>query len=272
MKPTITIDTHGFQALSRDLAKLGGVPVQKALDSETGQVLSVCVRYTRSPKASNYPRQKAISATAGGSKISVNAGIKSGAPVGRVWLTEDSSDKRFNATKKTKTHYIISGDDGRRRHWSNERWARAQALLKQAEAAAHMTAEQMTVKSAKRRKKISGRGLSKLSWVQIGDSMGIPVKCPEFVRKAIPQDGQVRVNGTGQRKRSGATIYNEIVNRSPLLVSGGRKPSPGTQGHAILQRAIKTRLSAFQNAVKHGVFQDLKARAQRFPGVFVGAN
>jgi hypothetical protein len=262
--PTLTIDTRGFAAMAKDLARRGGVPVQQAIDAETGKVLEVAVRYTSAPKASRYPRQPGLHASDGQSEIYVNAGIKSGAPAGRVWLTEQRTNKR---TGHPKTHYIIAGA-GADKRWSDARWARAQGLLAQAEQAAGLTAKQ--VAGRKRKRKIEGRGLAKQSWVQIANSMDLKLAgVPDYVRNARAQGGRSFVNGMGRRLKQGSTLFNEIENRYPLLVSGGRKPGAGTQGHAILQRAIRTRLSAFKNALRHGVFNDMKDRSAKYPGIFV---
>jgi hypothetical protein len=264
VKPTLQVDTRGFAAMALGLSRVGGVPIQRALDSETGAVLGVAVRYTRSPNRKAAPRRKS-STSAGNAILHVNQGIRAGSkPAGTVWLTEDSNGR----TGKRKTHYVISGGDGRKRRWSNERWNKAQAMLAQVEAESGVTAKEL---QSGRKKKVTGFGLAKQTWTQIGDAMGIPVKAPQWVKKALPQDGRRRQSGTGSRKRQGATQFNEIQTWYPLLVTGGRKPSADTDGRRILQRAVKTRISAFKNALRHGVFTDLKARAAKYQGIFIRA-
>lgn len=264
MRANITVDTRGFQGLVNDLLRLSNNPKATfgaVLKSETGKVLESCVKFTGSAKAKAKPR-KQIPHT-DNAKIWVNNN-------GNVWLSEKGEGKGGYK------HYIMkgpgrwpaSGDEKRSRfsasgaHWNDSRWALGQQLLAQWD-----TRNQTKTKLNKRT--VTGRGLAKQSWVQVANNLGIDLKVPSYVTKAIPQDGVRRVAGIGREFASARSIFFEIENRYPILNGSLRKMVPGMDGSAILQRAVKSRLKNFENELKHDLFKNLSLAAKRHPGVFV---
>lgn len=256
MKARGRVDSTGFQSLCNDLLRMAdkpGVTFEHVLKDQTGKVLETCVKYTGSPKASTTPRKPHTVGTGFAKEGESELWITTGGP---SWLVEPGG-------KGYHTCYIVR-EPGNMRHWSNDRWARGQRLLALADPDGGINRQQKRAN-----KIIKGRGLAKASWVQIADSLGIPVKVPAFVRKAVPQDGIPRVSGVGRKMQSANSLFLEIENRYPLLCGAARKRTAGNDGFAILTRAIKTRVKAFEEDVKRGVFDDLKTRAQRYPGIFV---
>lgn len=119
-------------------------------------------------------------------------------------------------------------------------------------------------------------GLTKRSWYQIGIDLKLPMKPqPRYVSGSKPSNGKDYKNGFGTKHLTSGGLFFALENNYPALISGRaiKKSKSGKtrsiNGHAILQRAISTRLRAFTYEVRKGVFDDLKMRAARHPGVFV---
>lgn len=150
------------------------------------------------------------------------------------------------------------------RRWNMKRWSAYLALEqdRQREIAAD---ERRIVDERKAVKK--ARGLSKNSWYQIGTGLRLSLRgVPAYVANASPSNGQHYVNGSGSEHSESSKFYLQFENRYPALAS---PRTAKMNGHKILQRAVDTRLKAFEIEMQKGVFQDMKARAQRHPGVFV---
>jgi len=258
-----TVDTSGFTAMCRGLAKISGKDLRVPVRSETGKVLETCVKWTKAAKASAYPRNFKGTQKEGEWKLHVNTGQKG--PEGRVWLSGPGKKDPVY------THFIMGGP-GMLRRWSDEKWARAQRMLLAAEQA--KAKEDSPAKKKKRKgPKLTGRGLAKASWVQIAAKLGLSLSgIPSYVLKAVPQDGLRRESGFGREVVNGNSFFITIENIYPILVSGGHKPSAGTLGAKILSRAIKSRVTHFTRAVKKGWIDDMKFRASHFPGVFINGN
>ena len=262
MRASAELDTRSFNAFVRELANMGVAPFEDVLKGEVGKTLSLCVKYTGSAKAKAYPRRHKTTSGGNGfakendAEVWVNTIGKGNSPIGRAWL------RMPNAQGKP-TNYILRGP-GSLRRWSDERWKLGERLLKAADIDPSEKAR------AKRKKdKITGRGLAKRSWVQIGEDLGIKVQAPAYVMKAIPQDGKPRKSGTARKFKTTRSMFIEISNRYPILVGRYAKLGASFDGVKILQRAMKTRETAFAGDLRRGVLRNLKLRAQRYPGVFV---
>lgn len=272
------VDNSGLTSAIRELAKIAKVSLPKATLAEGGKVLGLCVKYTGSAKASAYPRKGSNAkqgsgfAKSGDAELWVNTTGKGGSPIGQTWLIQPNGQLTKNG-QPAKGKYLITGPGGgppigkmgRPYRWSNERWALAQSLLAQAD-----PGQQLTKKAAKDLKKLTGRGLAKAAWVQIGRALGIPVDPapPGYVLKAIPQDGRARIAGTGRRVQTPEKFLLQLEMRYPLLIGGAKKPSANLDAAAIIGRAAKARASAFLFALKNGVFSDAKARCARYGALF----
>lgn len=236
--------------MASELATMGAVPYESVILSETGHVLERTIDLTKG-------------ATAAGITASVNSKFNnfgdgrygtantrnvdpriSIAPTAghKWWVSRDANGKR--------TFYIMNG--GRR--WSKARWAAYQ----NEELQRQMQLRQFLPKAK------GARGLAKRSWLQIAQDLGIPLEAiAAYVRGARPSSGKEYTNGSGKEFRGTDTFFIEIANNYPALADG-RLP-----GHSILQRAINGRLAFFAKNLEKGVFENLAARAQKYPGVFV---
>ena len=116
-------------------------------------------------------------------------------------------------------------------------------------------------------KVMKARGLTKQSWWQIGQALGIEVPgVPSYVRNALATDSQAHVNGTGTRTESEESLVYRIENMMPTLINP-RKPEEGLMGMGILQRAFDSREKAIMIGIEKGIFDDLEKAVKRFPGL-----
>jgi hypothetical protein len=258
----ITVDTTGFKAMAADLSRMGGVPIQQVILSETARVLERCIQLTprRTPeRIRTTVEYRNRNLWSNGDPANWR---RRGDPVisitkkGTIFFVDHSSyvpgrgrtaprGKRIGA----KTFHDMNGFF----RWSNERWGRYQLLL-----------EDMKNKIIDVAKAVRASGLAKQSWLQIAYQLGLgeQVSAPDYVRRARPSNGKVYVNGTARKFESATEFYVEIMNDNPIVA--GR-----FNGAAILQRAINGRLAYFDTNLAKGVFNDLRMRATRYKGVFV---
>lgn len=159
--------------------------------------------------------------------------------------------------------------DGRPLRWSDRRWALAQSMLAEAERK-NQQAISRKIRSVHGEKlKLVGRGLSRQSWVQCGDDLGLSIPgLDPSVRSATTQAGWRPKNGSGIES-SGSSEYSiTLSNRMRLLTGGARKPQ-GLDGASILQSSISSQIADFDHAVRGGYANDLKYIASHFPGMIV---
>jgi len=263
------LDLREFNAIVRNLAQIAGVDFQPALVSQIGAVLKACIRLTRAAD-----RAKIIERMSkGGSYVQFADGTvishwkkahyedASGDSVYPVMFLETS-----NWNGKGKVPNSRGGrtwHDMSHRHWSNERWGRFQAYEAQAQSefSARAKGRKNDLKAA-----LAARGLAKQSWLQIGQSLGLATAtlgAPGFAERAVPSNGRRYRNGTSRREETTTALVIEIRNDNPLITHF-TQPT----GYRILEIAVQSRVKAFHADLERGVFDDVKRRAQRYPGVF----
>jgi hypothetical protein len=243
---SFTVDTTGFKAMAIELAAMGAVPFESVIRSESAHILERCVQLT--PASTNERITNSVTRKfnnyAGGEYGEQNTRglyprISIAANAGHKWWVDNSGGKRV--------FYIMNGD----RKWSDARWAKYQA--EEADRLADLKTMLPKAKAA--------RGLAKNSWVQAADALGLSIDAPGYARAATPSNGQIYQNGHGQEFKETDSYFVELTNRYPALVRSGGGP--------ILQRAVNGRLRYFEINLEKGLFDNLKARAERYPGVFV---
>jgi hypothetical protein len=245
----LNVDTSGFEAMCRDLSHMGASPFGAIVRMEAGRVLEGAERLTRAPtvgqiservigKFNNYGAGKYGSAKTREiyPRIS-NAPIKGH----KWWVDRNVSGKRV--------FYIMNGQ----RKWSDERWGRYRA-----EVAAQTHAAQAFFQKAK-----GARGLSKNSWYQAGLSLGIDINVPAYVKDARPSNGRTYVNARSETVSTADSFYIDLFNHLPAMVDGR------LDGAGILQRAVSHEVQYFETLLSKGFFDNVKKRAERYPGVFV---
>jgi len=263
----IEIDTTPVAEMIRGLQQIEGGDFEPIMRNVVGSVIALCVKWTPAAKASSIRKSVKVKNSRvnfkGGDKYSEN--IQPG-KTGSAWLVDESTwdqckwgkgNKKGVQGSTTKPTHAAGGRVfhliASNRRWSDKRWAKVMEM--QALLVSNRIDPEAAVKS---------RGLSKLTWVQIADSLGIQLDdVPDYVRNAGTFRGKpAPVLGIGQRVQESAGVYFDISNLSRIL-SGER-----VDGAAMLQRAINTRYKAFMTDMKHGVFDNIEARARRYPGIF----
>jgi len=252
---SFTIDTTGFERMASSLSKMSGTPYRGVVLAETGKILEGCVRRTR---------------VAGAAKIRTSVAFRNrtlwtgaqyppqrrGDPVlsitkaGKVWLVDNQGRPGFAKGKRVggKVFYIMN--DEAQKHWSNPRWARFKAAV------AELKSKHTDLARAMRT-----RGLAANSWWQIARALGIEISVPGYVRNAAPYNGRSYVNGRALEFDEPDRFFVEISNDNPMLNQTG--------GQKILDDSIQARLNHFEIALVKGTFDNIKKRAEQFPGVFV---
>lgn len=261
MNVTTTLDTHGFTAFIDDLARLSGRTFEEALLDQTAALLRLCMKHTSAAKVGNIVKR--VSAHNNhivfedGSAISMWK-REPGSPTMFLdtsnWReprlqTAASIGRRPHAGPGGKTWHQVEGGRNPRR-WSNERWARYKAYEGIAKT------RRIDLKAAR-----GARGVSKQSWLQIAQELGLNLDPPAFVVRAKRTNGREYKNGTARRMLEATAAFIEISNADPIVV--GR-----LNGARILQKSIDARLKAFGIEMRKGVFDDIAARARRYPGLF----
>lgn len=211
-------------------------------------------------------------------KVTINLGVKSGAPVGRLWHRSDTpkpgstSNNRlvFANVNSSKSLETAANTRGVKYHFSNAQWQHVVSVKR--------TWEQQ-VKNYEKIHVLSS-GFSRKSWIDMCGSVGIT---PAMMKAVSPQsvsidkylktrasNGRDYVNGTGAYTDKTMPIigtYNHgfiLVNKFPRIIKiGGKK---------ALASAITTRKQAFSWAMRKGVFNDVKAVRSRYPLLFNTTN
>lgn len=263
---SITVDTTGFSRMCRELQKLSGKPYPEVVRQQVAATLSVAIKYTPSIAiqkailgAQNKVRKKYNTYARG------HAGGKDQYIGGRVFESAKGINPRISNSngrfwwKEENGKFYHMGGAGEKRRWSNARWAAYQR--EEAERKLDLEEALKDVAAGVRR----SRGLGKQSWMEGARDLGIESmlrSVPAYVAKALPANNRQYKNGSGTDESSGSVTLLTILNTSPIMASR-------SQGERILSRAIQTRLKAFETEVSKGVFDDIKTRAQRYPGLFV---
>ncbi len=272
---TVTVDSSGFIRMVNDLARLSGKDFSTVLKHEAARVIEKAIAFTPKGKLKfktdakeEAERRTRTHPTDTWPRVSVTK-------TGKIWFGEQ--DDRY----VQKIHPRISGDrpvwhimNDANRRWNSQRWIGYKSL--DAERIRERNASVKTI-AAERKAKRLALGLSKRSWYQIAQDLRLPLRSvPQYVTRAKPSNGKEYKNGKGsEHTLTSGGFFLRLENNYPALTSTiTRKGSKGGKarsmnGHHILQKAINTRLSAFEHELKNDVFKNLKLRAARHPGVFV---
>lgn len=269
---SLTVDTTGFRKICEGLADVGtragfSVNTEKAIKIQTAMVIETAIKFTPSRKtdairAGVENMAKWRNEEDGTRKISINSGRRKAGTEGRIWYSPDRSkgvwrmmgDSNFRFTKQA-----VGG-----RSFQN-----AQRML------AKLKARTKAEKKKEMDARLRARGLTKRSWLQIAERLGIEnlVRIGEksFVMRATPRNGKIYENGRGFVFRGAAQLFIQIENDFPILLKKTRvksgKRSSTVDGWNILQRAINTRINAFRREAWDGVKADLSLAVKRYPGL-----
>jgi len=107
------------------------------------------------------------------------------------------------------------------------------------------------------RNRLTSRGLSKKSWKQLAEKLGITIAVPAYVAKATARTGDHPSNAKAAEKKSGQQFGIVMVNErtyDPKIVSA-------------IRSAMGSRTAYFKRNLKNDVFKKASDIAARYPGL-----
>jgi hypothetical protein len=247
------VDTSGLRAMCEGLAERSGASYEKALISEVGKILKICMQ--RTPTRTAAAITKRVSRSNNYIEFGSGQIVSFWKKADAVMFLDDSTwnqtrtiGKRAPRMKNGKSWHQMDGGANPRR-WSMQRWARwktFEALAKE--------------KKRDPKKAVKARGLAKQTWHVIAQDLGIDIGAPKYVRDAQSPTGKTFREGQARKLIEAAAFYIEVTNSNPIM---GK-----LNGRAIMERAMAQRLRAFEFELQKGVFDDVAMRAKRYPGIF----
>lgn len=270
MKVTVKVDRAGILAMARELGRYSPMSLDHIFRSEVGSIVKICLLRSKiASKASVRRRVEARTAAQyrgeDGSIVSVNQSKEAG----RVWFA--SADRRDDTSlgyrkgqggaARSVWLMVFAAGGGRGWHLRDADWLAYLAA----------SGDQAGYRKAVIAIMLTRRGLLRQSWLQILDQLGVaPASIApagnaqeSVVRAARGYRGRTYPNGSGALTGGGSKLSIIIGNESPLAIKRA--------GQAELDRATARRRKGFVIAVQKGQLTDLKARASRWPGIFVVA-
>ena len=263
---TVKVNYAGIVAMARDLARYSAQAYDNVLRLETASIIKICALNAR--PASVAAIKRSVTMHAEHNYVSPDesiVSINSTKNTGRTWFA--AADIRANPERhyrsgngKTSVWFMVfAAGHGQGWHLPDFYW---QAYL----LATHDREGYVKARIAELQKR---RGLQLLSWLQIGDQLGVPLSTvspsgtlrEDLARGARGPKGATYSNGSALVRTVGSRLLITVTNRSPIA---GKR-----QGQAALDRAINQRVKGFEIAMRKGVLADLKLRATRWKGIFV---
>lgn len=240
------------------------IPLRAIILGEAGVILKESAFRTKVAAAARIEKGARLRALRGldltnGKNLTVNAGVKAGAPFGRVWIRKkDGVGFRLAMAANFKAATLSGGSrDGARIHFSEDQWNRiSQAAVSAVDAVAR------AVPAARKT-----AALARQSWILIADALGLKLENVPGGKLSSAQIAEARkaVAKGGAQINNGASIYQEapgkvdatLINRLPY----GRKI--GLAG--VLRGVVAGRAKFMRLAVAHGFDGGLRDTARLFP-------
>lgn len=249
------LDISGFMRVSRELSAMSGIPMESVIVHQVGMLMKACIR--RTPVRTKGAIIKRMSKRGGRVEFASGRVIQlmkahRGAESAVMFL-DDSTFRPKRGRKAPRVENGKTWHDMSKRHWSNKRWARFQA---------HNT---MARKHRQNMLKetMAARGLAKQTWFRVMQDLGLGTgDIPAYVRNARGPGGKEYDEGFAKMVIEEAGQFVEMTITNPLLIGK-------LNWHRIFQGAINDRVKAFEIEMEKGVFDTIKTRAQRYPGIFV---
>lgn len=300
-----SVQTERLDRLFRDLHRISGADYKQIIRSEGGKILRLCVDYTKT-KRTRSKIAKGL-AKSFNTFSPDNNGVGRKATEGThfvLWTSARSGRGFISKNNRQKWALIKSGMSDRNglanggeralgqpanSGWGYLHWDEAKGeQIRRSQPDLTPDDEQVLQlwnKAIRNRNKIfkerleaavKAIGLTAGSWVQAADSAGLDIGSSAYItkaRNAVPSSGRRYQNGKTRQEGNASQFLLTIINSMPILVNGikRKKRSGGNtelDGWKIINRAIKTRRSAFLMDLRKGVFADLETRARRYPGIF----
>lgn len=257
----VRVDYAGVRMMAHELAKASARPYEFVLKLETASIIKICALNAKIASLAKIKAGEAYHRSRfkepGGSAMLV---INTKRDVGRVWFAYVTAKGRIRSVGAFML--FDSGPTiGPKRGWHvpDSVWGDYLALLGYREEAIK--------RGIKVRQK--ARGLMRLSWLQMGDQLGVPLSSvsPQgnlqegIARAARPSSGRTYSMGTAVARYNRSRLEITITNISILAIKN--------QGQRALDGAIARRLKGFEIAVSKGVLNDLQLRSARWKGIFI---
>lgn len=258
MKATVKVDYSNILVMARELAKRSPVPYKRIVLMETASIVKICALRAKIASAAAIKRDALNQIDTGfkspeGSEVSINKHRDKG----RTWLVPAGK----GPARGPDGTFLLVYDSGpaRGHHLPDDAWMAYLIAIDDKQ-----TAVKALIVSLLRR-----RGLMRLSWIQIGDALGIPLSSVSptgslqevIARAARGPRGRTYANGTAQVTITSSTLIIRLRNESPLAIKNN--------GQQELDRACLQRLKGFEIAMKKGVLDDLKLASARWRGIIV---
>jgi hypothetical protein len=252
-----SVDISGFMAMCQDLQAMAPEKTMgEVVTASVGQLLKNCIAHTpaRTPgEIAKIGRGNYIK-FADGTIISRWRTGENMYLDSSTWEPRSGRGQHATAPPKIKAggmtwHEMNSPD----RHWSSTRFGAY--LVKDR--------QRKIIAAQKQKAAEAAIGLAKKSFWDLALQLGIdPAIAPGYVRNAKSPDGKDHSDeASAQKIASGAefSIQCEITN--PLLCGK-------LDGESIVVNGLAARQKAFEIDMEKGVFDTLKQRAKRYPGIF----
>lgn len=270
---TGTIRTAGFRAMCGELARMSGKEYRDVLAIQAASAMKRAAKTSKIASKSKIERQVEERMRGGWQTSLGEWSVNRDTAVGRTWFW----DKDRGVDRGIRAHgpllpgrkrqivqhggfYLVYDTGGSRGHhvpdaiWGD--YLQSRELLKA---------------QIKERKKelVRRRGMERLSWLQIGDALGVPLASvapnnfalQENIARGATVRGRTFANGTAFESTAGLRFQITVENRSPVALK--------RNGEARLQKSVDAGVKAFEIAMRKGVFDNLAERAKRYPGIFV---
>jgi hypothetical protein len=266
MTPTVTWDSTAFVGAMHELAQISGRTFADVCKREMAAAVRICASEVK------ITPEKTVR-----SRVTRRYMAKFETPAGKIsdtkrdtWFKEEGDDTfipvgydalpRMTVKSGPQAGKRLTGTASRGWHVSGYIWG----------AAVSGDAARKGYIKAEIPKRLRARFVGLQSWVQIGDALGLDLNSvPPQTKQIKTQEARDAADRKGRTYRNGQKFENSIgpsyeltiVNESPVEIK--------KTGQARLNSALDRRAKAFENNVAHKVFQDVKARMARYPGMFV---
>ena len=117
---------------------------------------------------------------------------------------------------------------------------------------------QRQIKDSIARRK-AARGLSKKSWQQAAQKLGLDLAVPNYVAQATTPKGDYPENATASERNDGKSFFIQVTN--------SRTYSPSVLD--AIRAAMRGRTNFFKKNMKLGVFRETSKIAAKYPGLKV---
>ena len=241
------IDTRGFKEVCDELAKISGKTFSQVVKVQAGLILKRMVKVTPAADVAKIRKRSRQIANLERGYIKNKDGtevILSG--------SRNPTVKFFKEASGTGGKKSFAVNDPKRR-WSDARWARWKST----------ESRLMAALAGTEKKIMKARGLAKQAWFNIAKDLGVEdiVKAPAYAKRAKARTKKVYENSYGKETVQPELYFVTLTQRYKYLLM--------TKFVNELQYSVTSRLTAFKKELGRGLFEDVKRRASRYPGLFL---